>query len=100
PIRSPMILAGPNARILGAYSARMVDGDYDAVYEYFAEGFSSHVTARARPDAIGTDVRDVEVRYWRDAKAAFPDAEWTVQVLIERDDMVVANWTLSGPHTG
>jgi predicted ester cyclase len=95
-----MILAGPNARILGAYSARMVEGDYGAVYDYFAEGFSSHVTARAHPESIGKDVRDVEVRYWRDAKAAFPDAKWTVNALIERDDMLVSNWTLEGTHTG
>lgn len=96
----PVLLAGPNARRLGAYSARMTAGDYDAVYEFFAPGFSTHVMERTGKEAAGTDIRDIEARYYRDAKAAFPDARWSVEVLIERDDFVVSNWTLRGTHTG
>lgn len=95
-----MIIAGPNARILGKYSARMEAGDYDAVFDHFGDDFFSHVTERAKPDAVGTDVRGVEARYFRDAKAAFPDAKWSVNLLIEKDDLVVSNWTLRGTHTG
>ena len=96
----PVLLAGPNARRLGAYSARMTAGDYDAVYEFFPPGFSTHVMERTGKEAAGTDIRDIEARYYRDAKAAFPDARWSVEVLIERDDFVVSNWTLRGTHTG
>lgn len=96
----PTILAGPNSRILGAYSARMTAGDYDAVFDHFGEGFFSHVTERAHPESLDTDIRHVEARYYRDSKAAFPDGVWTVDVLVERDDIVVSNWTLTGTHTG
>ena len=95
-----MIIAGPNARLLGKYSARMASGDYDAVYEYWSDDFMSHVTDRAKPDAKGNDIRGVEARYYRDAKAAFPDVVWSVNVLIEKDDVVISNWTLKGTHTG
>ena len=38
-----------NLRILGAYSARMAAGDYDAVFDTFAPDFRSHVTGRVTP---------------------------------------------------
>lgn len=95
----PTILAGPNSRILGAYSARMTAGDYDAVFDHFGEGFFSHVTERAHPASLDTDIRHVEARYYRDSKAAIPDGVWTVEVLVERDDIVISNWTLTGTHT-
>jgi hypothetical protein len=41
-----------NLRILGAYSARMAAGDFDAVFDTFAPGFRSHVTGRVTPDAV------------------------------------------------
>jgi predicted ester cyclase len=31
---------------------------------------------------------------------AFPDYEFTVGLLIEQDDLIVSNWTVSGTHTG
>jgi predicted ester cyclase len=89
-----------NLTILGQYSARMSAGDYDAVYEFFAPDFLSHVTARVNPDAVGTDIRAQEKRFWETAKAAFPDMEFTVDLLIESGDLVVSNWTLSGTHCG
>jgi hypothetical protein len=33
-----------NLRLLGKYSAAMESGDGEAVYEFFAENFHSHVT--------------------------------------------------------
>jgi predicted ester cyclase len=78
----------------------MLAGEYDAVYEHFAENFSSHVTARVNPDAVGTDIRAHEIRFWEETRKAFPDREFTVNLLIESDDLVVSNWTLSGTHTG
>lgn len=95
-----MILAGKNARLLGAYHARMLAGDYDAVNDYFAKGFVSHVTSRVKPEAETADLRAVEAEYFRSMRAAMPDAEWKVEVLVERDDVLVSNWTVEGTHTG
>jgi len=96
--------AGPsnhrNLARLGEYSARMTAGDYDAVYEYFAPEFASHATARVSPEAVGTDIRPQEHKFWQMAKAAFPDMEFRVDVLIEADDLVVSHWTIEGTHTG
>jgi predicted ester cyclase len=85
---------------LGEYSARMSAGDYDAVYEYFAESFMSHATARVNPAAVGTDIRPEEYKFWETAKTAFPDMEFRVDLLIQADDLVVSHWTLTGTHTG
>ena len=85
---------------LGEYSARMAAGDYDAVYEYFAPEFTSHATARISPEAVGTDIRPQEHKFWTMAKAAFPDMEFRVDVLIEADDLIVSHWTIEGTHTG
>jgi hypothetical protein len=92
--------AANNLARLGEYSARMAAGDYDAVYEYFAPEFLSHATGRVSPAAVGTDIRPEEHKFWRMAKAAFPDMEFRVDVLIEADDLVVSHWTLTGTHTG
>ena len=89
-----------NLRILGQYSARMAAGDYDAVYEFFAPDFRSHVTARVNPEAEGTDIRPQEKKFWESAKAAFPDMKFTVDLLIESGDLVISNWTMTGTHTG
>lgn len=89
-----------NLNILGQYSARMAAGDYDAVYEVFASDFFSHVAARVSPDIAGTDIRSQERRFWETAKSAFPDMQFTVDLLLECGDIVVSNWTLTGTHSG
>jgi predicted ester cyclase len=89
-----------NLRILGQYSSRMAAGDYDAVDDVFAPEFFSHVTPRVSPDAVGTDIRPQEKKFWRMAKSAFPDMQFTVNLLIESNDLIVSNWTLTGTHSG
>jgi predicted ester cyclase len=89
-----------NLRILGAYSARMAAGDYEAVFDHFAPDFKSHVTARVTPGAAAADIRPHELSYWKAARAAFPDMQFRVNLLVEKDDLVVSNWTLTGTHTG
>ena len=89
-----------NLTILGQYSARMAAGDYDAVYEFFAPDFFSHVTPRVNPEAVGTDIRPQEKKFWETAKRAFPDMQFTVDLLLESGDLVVSNWTLTGTHSG
>ena len=89
-----------NLRLLAKYSAAMDSGDTDAVYEFWSDDFHSHVTGRVTPDRLGTDVRGEEVRWWKEARSAFPDMTFTVDLLIESDDLVVSNWTVKGTHTG
>ncbi|MEY2566619.1 MAG: hypothetical protein QOE35_1148 [Actinomycetota bacterium] len=89
-----------NLQLLGAYSKAMAAGDEDAVFAFFAPEFTSHVTARVNVDAVGTDIRGEELRWWTEARAAFPDMTFTVDLLIESADLVVSNWTLRGTHTG
>ncbi len=89
-----------NLKILGEYSARMIAGDYDAVFEFFAPDFFSHVTGRVSPESLGTDIRPHERTFWESAKSAFPDMKFGVDLLVESGDLVVSNWTLTGTHTG
>ena len=89
-----------NLRMLGKYSAAMDSGDTDAVFEFWSDDFVSHVTARVNPERVGTDVRGDEQQWWQQARAAFPDMVFTVNLLIESDDLVVSNWTVKGTHTG
>jgi len=89
-----------NLAILGDYSARMAAGDYSAVYEVFAPDFMSHVTPRVSPEAVGTDIRPQEQKFWESARASFSDMKFSVDLLIESDDLVVSNWTVRGTHTG
>ena len=89
-----------NLRLLAKYSAAMDSGDTDAVYEFWSEDFHSHVTERVSPDRVGTDLRGEEQLWWQNAKSAFPDMTFTVDLLIESDDLVVSNWTVKGTHTG
>jgi predicted ester cyclase len=89
-----------NLRMLGAYSAAMEAGDGTAVFEFWSDDFVSHVTERVSPDRVGTDVRAQEQEWWQQAKSAFPDMQFLVNLLIESDDLVVSNWTVKGTHTG
>jgi steroid delta-isomerase-like uncharacterized protein len=89
-----------NLRLLGKYSAAMESGDGDAVFEFFAESFHSHVTERVNPGRVGADIRGDEQLWWQQARSAFPDMTFTVDLLIESDDLVVSNWTVKGTHTG
>jgi predicted ester cyclase len=89
-----------NLKLLGEYSKAMDAGDTDAVFQFWSTDFVSHVTARVSPDKVGSDVRGEEQEWWRQIKAALPDMEFIVELLIESDDLVVSNWTVRGTHTG
>lgn len=89
-----------NLKMLAAYSDAMFRGDTEAVYEFWAPDFHSHVTDRVAPHRVGSDVRDDEAEWWREVRSAFPDMEFTVNLLIESDDLVVSNWSVRGTHTG
>jgi predicted ester cyclase len=89
-----------NLRTLARYSEAMESGDTEAVYEFWAPEFHSHVTSRVAPGRVGEDVRGEEQKWWQQARAAFPDMVFTVNLIIEKDDLVVSNWTVQGTHTG
>jgi len=89
-----------NLHNLAVYSDRMAKADYDAVYEYFSDTFMSHVTERVAPDRVGTDIRGHEKDFWENAKKAFPDMTFDVNLVLESGEHIVSNWTLSGTHTG
>lgn len=89
-----------NLKTLGEYSDAMFRGDTDAVYDFWSPDFVSHVTARVSPDRVDDDVRGEEQEWWRQVQAALPDMEFTVELLIESDDLVVSNWSVRGTHTG
>ena len=86
--------------MLGAYSDAMLAGDEQAVFEHWSPDFVSHVTERVVPELVGTDVRGHEVHWWNAVRSAFPDFTFDVDLLIEKDDLVVSNWTVRGTHTG
>ena len=86
--------------LLGEYSKAMEAGDEQAVFSFFAPDFASHVTARVNPDAVGTDIRGEELRWWTAVRAALPDMAFSVDLLIESEDLIVSNWTVRGTHTG
>jgi steroid delta-isomerase-like uncharacterized protein len=89
-----------NLRLLGKYSAAMDAGDTEAVYEFWSPDFVSHVTERVTPERVGEDVRGDEQHWWQQARSAFPDMTFTVNLLVEQDELVVSNWTVKGTHTG
>lgn len=89
-----------NLHNLAIYSDRMAKGDYDAVYEYFAPKFFSHVTERVNPAEVGKDIRGREHEFWEMAKKAFPDMKFDVNLVLESGEHIVSNWTLSGTHSG
>jgi predicted ester cyclase len=86
--------------MLAKYSEAMESGSTEAVYEFWAPEFHSHVTSRVAPDRVGEDVRGEEQRWWQQARAAFPDMVFTVNLVIESGDLVVSNWTVEGTHSG
>lgn len=89
-----------NLATLGAYSDAMFAGDQEAVFAFWADDFHSHVTDRVAPDKVGSDVRGNELEWWNAVRAAFPDFAFSVNLLIEKDDLIVSNWTVIGTHTG
>jgi predicted ester cyclase len=89
-----------NLRTLAKYSEAMEAGETEAVYDFWAPEFHSHVTSRVAPDRVGDDVRGEEQKWWEQVRAAFPDMVFTVNLVIESGDLVVSNWTVQGTHTG
>jgi steroid delta-isomerase-like uncharacterized protein len=97
-----MATLSKNLKILAEYTERVKNGDTDAVYEFFAPTFYSHVAKRVAPGVVGADIRAGEVMFWEESANAFPDREFVVEKMwaLDDEDMVIANWTMTGTHTG
>lgn len=89
-----------NLKMLGAYSNAMFDGDTEAVYEFWSPEFMSHVTERVSPERVGEDVRGEEQIWWQAVQASIPDMDFTIELLVESDDIVVSNWSVRGTFDG
>jgi len=89
-----------NLAMLANYSDAMFAGDQEAVFSFWADDFHSHVTDRVAPEKSGSDVRGNELEWWNNVRAAFPDFTFDVNLIIEKDDLIVSNWTVKGTHTG
>ncbi len=78
------------SRIHAANAALIVDGNLDAVAEYFTPDYVVHGTER---DVVGHDaIRS----FLRSLRAAVPDVEVEVEILLEGNDRVAWQRTLSG----
>jgi predicted ester cyclase len=91
-----------NVKIFVEYAERIKNGDTDAVYEFFAPGFFSHVADRLAPEEAKLDCRAGEVMFWEESAKAFPDREFVIEKIwaVDDGDIVIANWTMRGTHTG
>ena len=70
-------------------------GDYSVADEVLAEDLVDHSAVPGQPHGRAGDV-------WaaRSVRTAFPDLQFTLDVVFEHDDLVTGRWTMSGTHTG
>ena len=71
-------------------------GNTDVAYEVFADGYVRH---DLRPGA-GLSGPAGQKKIAEDFQAAFPDLEFTIDLLFGEGDFVVGRWTASGTHLG
>jgi predicted ester cyclase len=83
------------SRIEAANSALMVDGNIDAVGEFFTRDYVAHLTDQEMTSGHGA-IRSVLGMYQR----AFPDLQVEVEILVEGTDRVAWQRTLRGTHQG
>src|SRR5262245_44887641 len=70
-------------------------GDEAAAADVLAEDLLDHGPLPGQPSGRAGDL-------WaaRAVRTAFPDLQFTIDVLFERDDLVTGRWTMTGTHTG
>jgi steroid delta-isomerase-like uncharacterized protein len=71
-------------------------GNVEFVEQVFADDYLRHDLrpTQAAPGAAG------QAQIAHAFRAAFPDLQWRVDVLLAEEDLVAARWTASGTHTG
>jgi steroid delta-isomerase-like uncharacterized protein len=83
------------SRIEAANSALMVDGNVDAVGEFFTPDYVAHLTDQEMTGGQGA-VRTVLAMY----RSAFSDLQVEVEILVEGSDRVAWQRTLRATHDG
>ena len=83
------------SRIRAANSTLLVEGDLDAIDEFFARDYVAHLTGR---DMTGghAAIRRVLIMYRR----AFRDLRVDVEILVKAGDRIAWQRTLRGTHEG
>lgn len=71
-------------------------GNVDFAFQVFAEDYIRHDLrpTSALPGPEG------QKKIAADFRAAFPDLEWTIDIILAEGDLVTGRWTASGTHTG
>ena len=95
-----MAAQSKNMRVYEEYTDRIRKGDLQAVYDFFAPDFHTHVTRRVAPEFVGTDIRPGEVMFWEESANAFSNREFFVEkfVAVDAEDIIVVNWSMTGTH--
>ena len=82
-------------RIIEANATILVDGNLDAIPEFFAPDYVAHVTENDMTG--GHDAIHNMVQRWR---RAFPDVSTEVEVLVEGSDRIAWQRTVRATHKG
>ncbi len=83
----------PASRIQAANSAILVDGNLDAIGDFFAPDYVVHLTDRDARDGLDAIRGFVEM-----VRRAFPDLQIEVEVLVEGEDRIAWQRTVQGTH--
>ena len=84
---------------------RLAERFYDEVWGHGNVGFAREVFAE---DYVRNDLRPTQAapgaagqaRIAEQFRAAFPDLQWQVDLVLGEGDLVAARWSASGTHTG
>ena len=71
-------------------------GNADFVFQVFAEDYIRH---DLRP-TTGLPGPEGQKKIAADFRAAFPDLEWTIDIILAEGDLVTGRWTAKGTNTG
>ena len=88
---------GENKRLVERfYEEVWARGNVQFAHEVFADGYVRHDLrpTQAAPGAAG------QAQIAEAFRAAFPDLQWRVDLLVAEGDLVAARWTAAGTHTG
>jgi steroid delta-isomerase-like uncharacterized protein len=71
-------------------------GNVEFAQQVFADDYVRHDLrpTRAAPGALG------QAQIAQAFRAAFPDLQWRIDLLLAEGDLVAARWTASGTHSG
>ncbi len=71
-------------------------GNLDVTYEVFDDSYVRHDLRPGNPSPGPEGQKKIA----SDFRAAFPDLQMSIDLMVAEDDMVVARWTTRGTNTG